>query len=294
MNDSHAHLTIEPISENVETALERFKNVGGKYLLNVSYNPESCVSVISQHHKFSSKYPQTVLTGLGLHPECFSEFASENFDIYEKTNKTVEMVEQSIEENRDIISAIGETGLDYYHIFKDSSIEASVRDEIIEAQKISFKRHLEIALKMNKPVTIHTRDLSGESMCIEDTLSIVSQIGKGNLKGSFHSYTGEPKYIKDILDLGFHIGINGIVTYPSAQNIRDMVVEIPEDRILVETDCPLLPPQSVRQNRKAEIRYGQPSDIKEILEYISKLRGVSYEQMEKQIDANFLDVFLRD
>jgi TatD DNase family protein len=131
-------------------------------------------------------------------------------------------------------------------------------------------------------------------MCIEDTLRIVSQIGKGKLRGSFHSYTGDGKYVKEILDLGFHIGANGIVTYPSAQNIRDLVLKLPSERILIETDCPLLPPQSVRRNKKLEIRYGQPSDVKEILDYIAKLKGVEFSEMEKVTDKSFSDTFLRD
>jgi TatD DNase family protein len=294
MHDSHAHLTIEPLSEREEMAVEQFRNIGGKYILNVSYNPESCVAVINQHHQLESKYPGIVKVGLGLHPEYFSEFASEQFDIYEKTQKALEMIEEMIDQNRDIITAVGETGLDYYHIFSDSSVEKKRREEIIEAQKTSFKKHLEIAVRLNKPVTIHTRDLQGENLCIEDTLRIVSQIGKGKLRGSFHSYTGDKRYVKEILDLGFHIGINGIVTYPSAQNIRDMALELPSDRILIETDCPLLPPQSVRSNKKLEVRYGQPSDVKEILVYIAKLKETDLSEMERVTDQTFSDTFLRD
>jgi TatD DNase family protein len=162
----------------------------------------------------------------------------------------------------------------------------------MEAQKMSFRRHLEIALKLNKPLTIHSRDPKGETVCTEEVLKMVSEVGKGKLRGSFHSYTGETKYVKEILDLGFHIGVNGIVTYPSAQNVRDMVMTVPNDRILFETDCPLLPPQSVRENKELEINYGQPSDVKEILEFVAKLKEVDPQELEKVTDRSFTELFL--
>jgi TatD DNase family protein len=294
MYDSHAHLTIEPLLTNLDVVLDRFKKAGGEYILNVSYDPESAVQVISQYHKYSSKYPGMIRAGLGLHPEYFSELAGDKFSIYEKSRKAVDMISQIIEENRQLLSAIGETGLDYFHIFKDSSIGLDRREEIIEAQKLSFKKHLELAADLNLPLSIHTRDLPGETVCVEQTLNIVSEVGKGKLKGSFHSYTGSEKHLEEILDLGFHIGVNGIVTYPSASNVRELVKLIPNDRILIETDCPLLPPQSIRQDKKAEVRYGQPSDVGEILRFIAELKQVPQEEMQKITDDNFRKLFLRD
>lgn len=292
MHDSHAHLTIEPISSNLESTIERFKKVGGKHILNVSYDPQSCIEVVKQYHEQKGKFSNTIKIGLGLHPEYFSELSSEEFDIYDRSRKAISLLEECIENNKEILSAIGETGLDYFHIFQDSAIQPKQREEMIEAQKLSFRRHLEIALHKDIPLTIHTRDLKGESICTQETLKIVAQVGKGKLRGSFHSYTGELKYVKDILDLGFHIGINGIVTYPSASNVREIVQAIPSDRILIETDCPLLPPQSVRRNKKADIRYGQPSDVKEILEFAAQIKGIAVDKMEEVTDKNFEKLFL--
>lgn len=289
MHDSHTHLTIDPISNNILSALESFKHKGGKWLLNTSHDIESLNTVFQISKEYENKFPGIILTALGLHPEIYNT-AEES--IFKKVNKNTERFEKKLKENIKNVSAIGETGLDYYHIFNNSAISPEDREIIIEAQKMSLRKHLELALELNLPLTLHTRDIHGTSSSTEDMLRLIAEVGNGRLRGSFHSYTGDIKHINEILDLGFHIGFNGIITYPSGGSVREILRNTPIDRILFETDAPLLPPQKVRNNKKLAIRYGQPSDIKEIMNVASEILDINIEKLEKETDNNFENLFL--
>lgn len=292
MTDSHAHLTISPISDIVENIVGQFVSNGGKKILNVAYDPESIQLVLQQKNLLDSKYPGVVLNALGVHPEHFSEnLDSEGFSIFDRAKRIIDSTETILLENAKSISAIGETGLDYFHIFKDESLTPQVREQIMEAQKNSFKRHAEIALKLNLPLTIHTRDLPDADMATVDALHILAEVGKGRLRGSFHSYTGKKEHVGEIIALGFHIGFNGIITYPSAKNVVENLKETSDEKILTETDCPLLPVQSVRSDRKREDRYARPSDVKEILGTLAEIKGYTVEKIESICDENFSHLF---
>lgn len=289
MHDSHTHLTLEPLNNNYVDSVKRFRNAGGRYLLNVSYDYESIEEVIAQHRELSAKFPGLAYMALGLHPELIGVDTQDPFKF---AQQGVEYMKDHIKTYRKKVSAIGEIGLDYFHISKEVGLDPEKKAEIIEAQKSLFTGQLEIALKENLPVTIHTRDVRGENDCIKDALSIVATIGKGKLRGSFHSYTGDIKMLEDILALGFYIGFNGILTYPSGENVRDIARVVPNDRLLLETDAPLLPPQNVRSDKSREIRHGQPEDVKEILESLAAIKGMSVETLETLSDKNFEDLFL--
>ncbi|MBU1119936.1 TatD family hydrolase, partial [Patescibacteria group bacterium] len=109
--------------------------------------------------------------------------------------------------------------------------------------------------------------------------------------GSFHSYTGDISFIEDILALGFYVGFNAIITYPSGENVREILKDVPLERILFETDGPLLPPQSVRKNKKIKEKFGQPADVREIMEVAAEIKGVSMEKLESITDENYTTLF---
>jgi len=141
-------------------------------------------------------------------------------------------------------------------------------------------------------MSIHARDMNGYTECLEDVLRIVAQEGRGQLKGSFHSYTGNLDFLTDILDMGFYIGFNGIITYKSGENVRDILKEVPLERILFETDGPFLPPQSVRKDKKIKEKYAQPKDIKEIMQTACEVKNITYEKMERVTDENYERLFV--
>ncbi len=293
MNDSHAHLTTPPISENLDSILKDFLDRGGKHILNVAYDPESMNSVLQQFNKYQGMYPGLILNAIGIHPEHFSEnYDSNGLTLFEKTKKLLDSFENILEQSKDRIHAVGETGLDYFHIFRDTSLTSQERDEIMEVQRNSFRKHAQLALQYNLPLTIHTRDLAEKDMATVDALEILAEVGKGRLKGSFHSYTGKLDHVNEIVSLGFHIGFNAIITYPSGASVHEILKATPEERILFETDSPLLPAQSVRSDRKRKDKFGKPSDIEEIIQTAAKIKGSTYDRLLKISDENFSNLFL--
>jgi TatD DNase family protein len=247
-----------------------------------------------------------VKLGIGLHPEEFitSSLQLHNNDDthrginninFDSARKLLSRFEQTLLENINNIDAIGETGLDYYWLFKNDSNEKPSAErnmqEEIEMEKLSFIRHVELAKEHNLPLSIHSREIKGETQCIEDTLRIIIESGKGCVMGSMHSYTGNIEYIQDIIDLNFMVGFNQIITYKNASDVRELVKVTPLEMILLETDCPLLP---LRKPYTAEnTKYGYPVDVKVIAKVIAEIKGLSQDDVIYQTDKNFERVFCK-
>lgn len=269
MYDSHAHLTDAKLQPHTKMILDNFATKGGKGILNVGFSPENNLAVLKMAREWKA-HPVKLYNAIGLHPELFTPTTTEvqPLTTLNAVTKALAQFEKLVDENIEEIHAIGETGLDYYHLFFSDGLSIEEKENSRELQLHSFRRHLEIALEYNLPLTIHMRDSKDSEMVYEDALKAVAEVGKGRLKGSFHSYTGPKKYVKDIIDLGFYIGVNAIVTYKNANNVRELVKEIPTDRLLLETDAPWLPPHEIRANKKLDFRMGQPSDIFIVKEYL--------------------------
>lgn len=285
MIDSHAHLFSEELKNTLETHLEEFKQAGGKHILNVSTNAESISEVISQSIKYREKYSELILTGLGIHPEEVS-------DNQEKNARILEVLKEQLEANEKRVVAIGECGLDYYHLSNRSELSKDSIENIKENQRNIFRECVQLSLSTNKPLSIHTRDIQDSNECIFDTFKVLTTSGKGEALGVFHSFTGSKMALAQILDLGFYVGFNGIVTYPKAENVRELLIQTPLNRILIETDCPLLPPQLARSGKRTNYKYGKPLDILEIAETIAKIKGVTVEKLFEITDSNFYSLFL--
>ncbi len=291
MHDSHIHLALEPLKSNVDTIIEEFLNSGGKYILSQGTDIKDFEDTL----KISEKYPNIVHVALGLHPTFFEEESickGEYKDITRRSLKYIEEFEDIFKKNISKITSVGETGLDYYQLSLEKNIPEDVVEEIIDIQKRSFIQHLEIAKKNNLPLSIHARDQRDKNSCVLDTIQLIAQQGKGLLRGSFHSYTGDIKFVNDILDLGFHIGFNAIITYNSGEDVREILKVTPLERILFETDGPFLPPQSIRKNKKIKEKFAKPSHVREIMQVAAEVKGVSIEDMEKISDQNYQDLFL--
>lgn len=291
MHDSHIHLNLSPLQENIEQVIDDFRKQNGKHILTQSTD----LLDYKENLEISKRYPDIVQLALGLHPTVFEEYTVQRNifkDIQKKSLKMIVEFEEIFEKNIKDISAVGETGLDYHQFNNDQTLDEDIKEELCELQKISFTKHIQLALKHNLPMSIHARDMNGCTECLEDVLRIVAQEGKGQLRGSFHSYTGDINSLKEILDMGFYIGFNGIITYKSGENVRDILREVPLERILFETDGPFLPPQSVRKNKSLKEKYAQPKDIKEIIQTACEVKNVPYEKMEAITDENYEKLFV--
>ncbi|MCK9368366.1 TatD family hydrolase [Candidatus Dojkabacteria bacterium] len=287
MHDSHAHLTQQPLKDRVVDHIKEFKDNGGKYILNASFNIESINEVIEQSITFEKIFPKTVFTAIGIHP--IDIFLYEGNKKRKKLSNDLNCLAETLKNHRKRIYCIGETGLDYHYI---ANIGFDEKEETMELQKISFKKHCELALAENLPMTIHCRDVEGSTNAVIDALKILCEVGHGTIRGCFHSFTGEQEGLKEILNHGFYVGFNGIVTYPKAENVRELLYNTPLERILIETDCPDLPPQRIRSNKKAEIKYCTPRNADEIYEKISEVKEIKLDKLIEKANENFECLFL--
>lgn len=290
MHDSHVHLNLNPLNNNLPDVVTKFQSNGGKYILTQSTD----LVDIDETLEIASRYPEVIDVALGLHPTCFEEYTllkGKRNNIYEFTQKYITQWEEKFLKNREKIKAIGETGLDYYQFRLNQTNTQEQIEELREIEKLSFNKQVNLALKYHLPLSIHARDFQGESACVADALRIVAQEGKGLVKGSFHSYTGDISFIEEILDLGFYVGFNGIITYKSGENVREILRVVPVERILFETDGPFLPPQSVRKNSNIKEKFAQPADVIEIMNVAAEIKGISVEKLEKITDENYQLLF---
>lgn len=293
MHDSHIHLGLEPLKSNIPEVIEKFLEAKGKYILTQGTD----IVDFDDIFKLAKDYPGVIQIALGLHPTFFEEqilFNANEKEMSSTVEKLLNQFECIFFKNIKDIVAIGETGLDYYQIALDKSINKKKIEEVKEWQRFSFKRHLKLAKEQNLPLSIHARDIDNDGQCVKDVLSLIANEGKGSLTGSFHSYTGDISLVEDILNLGFYIGFNAIITYNSGENVREILKKVPLDRILFETDGPFLPPQSVRKNKKIKEKFAQPSDVREIMRVAAEIKKVDIELLEKVSDQSYEKIFLKN
>lgn len=166
------------------------------------------------------------------------------------------------------VVAIGETGLDFYRNLSDH-----------ESQRASFRDHLRLARELRLPVIVHDRDAH------EEVLHLLEEEGAGEVSGVLHCFSGDVEVAARAVSLGFHIGVAGSVTYPKANRLREVVAAVPSDRLLIETDCPWLAPQSHRGNRN------EPAYVVEVAQGIAEIKGVSLQEVASATTANARQLF---
>lgn len=166
------------------------------------------------------------------------------------------------------VIAIGETGLDYFYA-----------PETKELQLDSFKKHIRIARKHNKPLIIHTRDAK------QDTLDILNAENAADVGGILHCFTETWEMAKAALDLGFYISMSGIVTFKNASELREVAKKIPDDRLLIETDAPYLAPVPHRGKQN------QPAYVADVAKHLASVRGQSVEKIAQISSDNFNRLF---
>lgn len=168
------------------------------------------------------------------------------------------------------VVALGETGLDY-HYSRDSA----------EIQRSSFAAHLRAAAELRLPLIVHTREAR------EDTLDLIRAHGNPEVGGVLHCFTESWNMARQAIDLGYYISISGIVTFNSAAELRDVVRQVPLERLLVETDSPYLAPVPHRG------KPNQPAYVREVAEFVAQLKGVTLEELAKVTTENFYRLFKR-
>ena len=243
--DTHAHYDDEQFDLDRDELLKSMNEAGVGTIVNVSASVESWDDTL----KLTKEYP-FVYGAAGVHPDYVGDLNEENFAYLEEVAKDEKMV------------AIGEIGLDYYW-----------DKEGHDLQKEWFVRQLLLAEKLNKPVIIHSREAAA------DTFEIMKEY-KDRVSGVIHCYSYSPEQAKEYVKMGFYIGIGGVVTFKNAKKLKEVVENIPLDRIVLETDCPYLSPEPNRGKRNSS------KNLVYVADQIAKLKGVSYEEVIKVTEDN--------
>ena len=166
------------------------------------------------------------------------------------------------------VQAIGETGLDYYRLQGD-----------LEWQRQRFRTHIRAARECGKPLVIHTRSAS------EDTLAIMREERADEVGGVMHCFTETWDVASAAMDLGFHISFSGIVSFKSAKDLRDVALRVPLERMLIETDSPYLAPVPYRGKRN------EPSFVPHVAAAIAAVRDIDVETVARATSQNFFSLF---
>jgi TatD DNase family protein len=170
------------------------------------------------------------------------------------------------------VCAIGEIGLDYHYDFSPKEVQDPV-----------FRAQLRLARERDLPVVIHTREAD------DDTLRVITDEGAGALRGVFHCFSGDPAGAARRLETGFYISIPGIATFKKGEELREAAKQIPEDRLLIETDSPYLTPEPFR----GKVKRNEPAYVTRVLDILAETRGVARDQLGRQLVGNFDRLFGR-
>jgi TatD DNase family protein len=198
------------------------------------------------------------------HPSIYASVGVHPTEVDGKDPSVDELIELS---KSDRVIAIGETGLDYFHIKKDEA----------DWQRDRFRRHIEASNRTGKPMIIHTREAK------KDTITIMRE--EKVEAGVMHCFSEDWETAKAALDLGFYISFSGILTFNSAKDLREVAKKVPEDRLLVETDSPYLTPMPHRG------RPNSPAFTYHVAEKLAEVRGSSIEAIAETTTNNFKRLF---
>ena len=249
--DTHAHLFASQFDKDREEAIERAKKSGIEriYLPNIDLNSVKPMIELEESH------PELCKATIGLHPCSVKEDYSEVLDQMERMLETREF------------SGIGETGIDLYW-----------DDTTKDIQLASFRRQIDWAKNTGLPIIIHSRD------SLETTMSEISRAQDGRLKGIFHCFTGTVQQAEEIKDMGFHLGIGGVLTFKNS-GLDKVIKKTGIDKLVLETDAPYLAPAPHRGKRN------EPAYVSIVGKKLAEILDMDIEEVSRKTTESALIVF---
>ena len=250
--DSHCHLEYEGLVEDQDAALDRARGAGIEAFLNISTKRAEWDQVVG-----TAKAKRDVYASVGIHPH--------NADDHAELTR-----EELLAATHDAkVIGIGETGLDYYYDHSDRAVQQDL-----------FRLHIDVAREVQLPVIIHTRDAE------DDTLAILEdELGKGAFPALIHCFTASAEFGRAVIDLGLSVSISGIVTFKNAKDLQAFARDIPQDRLLVETDSPFLAPVPHRG------KPCEPGYVRDTAEFLADLREEPLANLAAYTTRNFYSLF---
>lgn len=259
--DSHCHLTFPELAATLPSIRQSMSDAGVDRALCICTTLEE----FSDVHALATQY-DNFWASVGVHPD--------NEGVTEPT------IDDLVQRGRlPRVVAIGETGLDYYRMG-----DRSYADMLWQRER--FRTHIRAARTLHQPLVIHTRSAS------DDTLAILREEGEDGASGSaggvFHCFTESKAVARAALDQGFYVSFSGILTFKTAQDLREVATWVPADRLLIETDSPYLAPTPHRG------KVNNPSYVPLVAQQLAALRACSAEEIGELTSRNFTRLFLRD
>ena len=253
--DSHCHLDridLSGFNHSLDEALEAARAQGVTQFLCVAIDRENQAEVMKIANTHADVYASA-----GIHP-LYTKGQNVDLDYLVELAKEPKVV------------AIGETGLDYYYA-----------KETVEEQKSMFRIHVQAAVKSQIPLIIHTRDAR------QDTLEILRQEGADKVGGVLHCFTESLEMALEAMEMGFYVSFSGIVTFKNAKELREVARQIPDDRILVETDSPYLTPAPHRGKPNS------PRHVADVARCLALLRNDDFESFSRKTTENYQRLFFK-
>lgn len=255
--DAHSHIQLKKEFPDVSAVIENAERAGVKAQLIIGYNmltSREAMTFVREHEQGESSGSK-FWCAIGIHPHDAIEATEENL---------LKLEEMILSEKR--VVAIGEIGLDYFRNLSPK-----------EVQKDAFRGQLRLAKKLDLPVILHVRDAQ------EDVLNILEE--EGNTKVVMHSFSGNLADARVCFERGYYLSFSGPLTYPKNDELRQVAALVPPDKVLVETDCPYLPPQKYRGQRN------EPAYVVEVVKEFAAINKMSISEVEKRLEKNFETCF---
>ncbi len=249
--DTHAHIYSNEFNHDLELVIRRAHDEGIKKILIPNVDKETIPQVINLKNKF----PQTCYPMIGIHPTSINE----NYQ------QELNAVNEYLQKHKFI--AIGEIGIDLYW---DKTF--------IEEQKKAFAQQIQWAKQYNLPIAIHCRNAFNE------TMEVLLDNNNKDVKGVFHSFSGNIEQAQKVISLGFKIGVSGVVTFKNSGQDK-VIAQIPLEHLLLETDAPYLTPAPFRGKRN------ESAYISIIAKKIAELKNITFEEVAEITTKNTLELF---
>jgi TatD DNase family protein len=253
--DTHAHIYLEQFDDDREAMLSRAREAGVEAIVQPAIDVPSIRQAVDLCEAHDGLYAMAA-----LHPSETEEATDEDFEAVKEWC------------GHDHVVAVGESGLDYYW---DRSFD--------DRQQAFFRRHIRLAVEVDLPLVIHNREATEDILTIlEEERAAADEPEK--MRGILHCYVDPPEVAQRAWDLGFHVGVGGIMTFSNSE-VDDYVREVPLERIVVETDSPYLAPEPHRGDRN------EPAYVRDVARRLAEIKDVSMGEVERVTTANAREIY---
>lgn len=277
--DTHTHIFWDSYNEDLDQVLDRCIENGVTTIVNVGVDVEMSQKALDQIENIKNT-DITFYSSIAIHPEeAIKYFGNE-----EQMRKDINTLEEIYKQNPNQVIAVGECGLDYDYFTRADYLPENI--SIDQAKKLQiklFQMQIDLAKKLNLPLLLHIRDNRSDNPDNSECWDLALGMTKDHY-GILHCYSGLMPTTKKALESNFLVSFAGNVTYKKNEYLREAIKFLPLEKIVLETDCPFLSPQSIRGERN------EPSSVKEVAKLISELKEISYEEVATQTTQNFLNL----